>query len=65
MHFCKGIHDRFAAPMGKRNYKMSKRCSLCSLFVSWDGNHCPCCGYVLRYSRRTERWKKEAQYKRI
>ena len=29
-----------------------KRCSVCELFIIWDGNHCICCGYMLRTNPR-------------
>lgn len=57
-HDCKGIHNRFAAPMGKRNYRDSYRCSLCELFITFNKPstpYCPCCGYVMRKNRRQER----------
>lgn len=67
MHHCKNICGRFQAPKGKRNYKSSGRCSLCSMFMTIPEGEilCPCCGYKLRISIRTERWRNETEYKRI
>ena len=49
---CKGICKRYKAikPSGKitRYGVGQKRCSVCDLFVEWDGNNCPCCGINLR-----------------
>jgi len=49
---CKGICPRFKAkkPFGAngRYENGQKRCSICNLFINWDGKYCPCCGYVLR-----------------
>jgi len=25
-----------------------KRCSKCSIYIKWEGNHCPCCGVKLK-----------------
>ena len=25
-----------------------KRCSVCEIFIHWDGKYCPCCNHVLR-----------------
>ena len=67
MHHCKNICGRFRAPMGKRNYNDSERCTLCGIFIIHpeSKHHCPCCGYKMRYHIRTERWRKEEEYKRI
>ena len=50
---CKGICARYKATksnFGKNNqYELGhKRCSLCEIFIDWDGRNCPCCGYVLK-----------------
>jgi len=29
-----------------------KRCSVCAIFLNWDGSNCPCCGMVLRTGPR-------------
>ena len=48
---CKGICSRYKAikpAMNGRYETGQKRCTICEIFVSWDGKHCPCCGYTLR-----------------
>ncbi len=49
---CKGTCDRYKAgkPFGiNGRYGIGqKRCSICEIFMNWDGKHCPCCGYTLR-----------------
>jgi len=29
-----------------------KRCSICEIFIIWDGANCPCCGMNLRTNPR-------------
>ena len=29
-----------------------KRCSICEIFIEWDGNNCPCCNCNLRTKPR-------------
>lgn len=48
---CKGICDRYNVKkplMTSRYASEQKRCSVCSIFVNWDGTNCPCCDMVLR-----------------
>lgn len=48
---CKGICIRYKAkkPLFKSRYASGqKRCSICSIFIHWDGVNCPCCEMVLR-----------------
>ena len=48
---CKGTCVRHKAqkPLGVSRYNLGqKRCSICEIFINWDGRHCPCCSYVLR-----------------
>ncbi|WP_316505610.1 hypothetical protein [Nitrosopumilus sp.] len=49
---CKGICIRYKSgrPFGinSRYENGQKRCSICEIFINWDGKYCPCCGYVLR-----------------
>ena len=37
-------------PLGVNSRYMlgQKRCSICSLFIKWEGKNCPCCGILLR-----------------
>ena len=35
----------------------NKRCSVCDIFLRWDGIKCPCCHTLLRVSSRNPRHK--------
>lgn len=57
MAYCKGICKRYRATKphdGTKNGSLpryatgQKRCSLCSIFIRYDGWKCPCCHYQLR-----------------
>lgn len=62
---CKGTCERHRAPKGKRTYLGGgKRCTLCALFVDWEGIHCPCCTTKLR-SKIRSRAIPMCTYKRI
>jgi len=55
--YCKGICSNYAVkkPRQKiygRYESGQKRCSLCEIYIIWDGNHCPCCGCTLRSKPR-------------
>ena len=40
-----------------------KRCSVCEIFIQWDGNpYCPCCNYKLR-TRSFRGWGMRKKYK--
>jgi len=49
---CKGfcIKHKSGKPFGANGrYELGqKRCSICEIFINWDGKYCPCCSYVLR-----------------
>ena len=52
---CKGICYKHKAkkPFMKSRYaEGQKRCSICEIFVKWEGVDCPCCGMNLRTSPR-------------
>ena len=62
---CKGTCQRHRAPKGKRTYLGGgSRCTLCALFVEWEGVYCPCCGQKLRHKIRS-RAIPMCAYKRI
>ena len=57
---CKGICIRHKAgkPMGTGRYATGqKRCQICEIFIKWEGQWCPCCGYRLRAKPRNLRYK--------
>jgi hypothetical protein len=44
--------------MGAGRYATGqKRCQICELFIKWEGQWCPCCGYRLRAKPRNLRYK--------
>lgn len=52
---CSGICKRYKATKQSQqsHYEVGhKRCSVCELFVKWEGNNCPCCGMQLRHKPR-------------
>jgi len=47
---CKGVCTTHKAQRvhGINRYMQGqKMCSVCAIFIYWDGNHCPCCNFVL------------------
>ena len=38
-----------------------KRCNVCELFLSWDGNACPCCNFTLRTKPRNTKNRHQLQ----
>jgi hypothetical protein len=40
-----------------RYEKGQKRCQTCGIFLNWEGNFCPCCGYRLRGKPRNTKYK--------
>ena len=39
-----------------------KRCTLCEVYVDWQGKFCPCCGLQLRTKAKASHdWKPERQ----
>ena len=55
MNRCKGICKRESIPWKKSTYEFCKRCNLCNTFFLRNGmNRCPCCGVILRGSKRAK-----------
>ncbi len=57
---CKGIciRHKAAKPVGAGRYASGqKRCQICEIFMSWEANFCPCCGYRLRGKPRNLKYK--------
>ena len=48
------VHD---GDKGGRYDNGQKRCTRCSVFMIYDGFHCPCCGQPLRAKPRTRKGK--------
>jgi len=54
---CMGICERYKAvithKLGNRRYiKGHKRCTVCSIWLVFDGFKCPCCKTLLRFRPR-------------
>ena len=69
---CKGTCTKYRAqkPYNTSRYHVGqKRCSVCDIFINWDGKNCPCCNFVLRNKPRNTRNRKNLrilqQIKRI
>lgn len=69
---CKGTCTKYRAlkPYNASRYNVGqKRCSICDIFINWDGKNCPCCNFVLRINPRNTHDRKNLgilqQIKRI
>lgn len=54
-HACNEICENYRATRpsdGKRYGSGQKHCRSCSVFITWEGVFCPCCGKKLRVSPR-------------
>jgi len=62
---CKNICEKYRAkkPFSTitRYGTGQKRCQGCEIFINWDGNYCPCCGYKLRVNPRRTKHKEDLQ----
>ena len=38
-----------------------KMCSVCEIFMYWDGRHCPCCNFTLRTKPRNTKNRRQLQ----
>ena len=62
MVHCKGRCKIYKAKFvkgGRRYLEGQKNCSVCGIFIRWDGLYCPCCGMKLRWKPRNPKYKKE------
>jgi len=55
--YCKGICNKYSVKKPRQKnigrYESGhKRCSLCEIYITWDGKNCPCCGCILRAKPR-------------
>lgn len=69
---CKGSCSKYKVTIrrDKGIYKRGyKKCSICEIFIKWDGLFCPCCNYKLRNKPRNpvckERLNNELKVRRI
>ena len=54
---CKNICTRYKATKHRRSSYYAqgyKRCSMCEIFIEWDGTRCPCCDSSTENSRPSE-----------
>ncbi|PBO84543.1 MAG: hypothetical protein COA77_08870 [Thaumarchaeota archaeon] len=61
---CKGICTQHKAQRihGINRYiQGQKMCSVCAIFIYWDGKHCPCCNFVLRTKPRNSKNRRQLQ----
>jgi len=61
---CKGACESHKAKRvhGINRYVMGqKHCSICDIFIWWDGRHCPCCNYMLRTKPRNTKNRRQIQ----
>ena len=61
---CKGICIRYKAkkPVDGRRYAAGqRRCSICYIFINWEGLWCPCCSFRLRLQQRDLRLKEDTK----
>ena len=52
---CKGVCEDYrilGISMNLKYQQGQKRCTICGIFMSFDGNRCPCCKMVLRTKAR-------------
>ena len=53
---CKGTctKHKVTKQFGASRYDIGqKMCSVCNIFMKWDGVYCPCCGNRIRSKPRT------------
>lgn len=63
---CKGTCIKYkikkpSASVDGRYESGQKRCSVCAVFVKWDGKRCPCCNFTLRTKPRNTKNRKQLQ----
>ncbi len=64
-HACNEICERYRATRpsdGIRYGSGQKRCKSCSIFINWEGIHCPCCGNRLRTMPRSTTDREEVRF---
>ena len=71
LNICHGTCTKHTAPKlrgvgnGIRYTNGAKRCQNCSIYITWKGNHCPCCGGKLRNGPRGKTFKALREVRRI
>ena len=62
--YCKGVCSNHAVKKprttkGGRYESGHKRCSICEIYIIWDGKSCPCCGCNLRAKPRNSKARRK------
>ena len=61
---CKGtcIQHKAQRTHGINRYiQGQKMCSICEVFIYWEGKHCPCCNFTLRTKPRNTKNRRQLQ----
>ena len=63
---CKGICGQYKAKRStlstRHRYKAGqRRCSVCEIYIKWEGRWCPCCGLTLRTKPRNTKDRQNLQ----
>lgn len=63
---CNGLCEKYKSAKPSNNtdgrYALGqKRCTICSIFMIWDGISCPCCNVTLRIRPRNSINRKSLQ----
>ncbi len=61
---CKGVCTKHKAQKTNginRYVEGQKMCSICEIFMYWEGIHCPCCNYTLRTRPRNTKNRRQLQ----
>jgi len=64
---CKGVCIQYKASKRQGGYRYEngqKMCSICGIFIKWEGIRCPCCSAKLRNKPKSTKNRKEFQEKR-
>ena len=68
MNFCKrSLCKNYKASKkfsGSRYLQGQKFCTICDVWLLWDGNHCPCCSHYLRKKARYGKSRQMIEVKR-
>ena len=46
--YCKDYENSYSRKKNFYHDSANCRCSICDIYLKWEGNYCPCCGYRVR-----------------
>jgi len=51
---CQRYKEKRKVKSNQSRYSLpnARRCSVCEIYIEWEGVHCPCCGFKLRTKPR-------------